>query len=233
MCGWNTQSQAKIKTFQVNFSAFEIFQNRRQIVKDFFAPLLLAVSILLTSSHASAYTVFWLSSTPEDRSDCSNVNIYACRAIDDVQASGYVMARRGQISWVQMVDRYYRERSRIFPSMRDDHVTAEIRAYQRVLAERRDAGKITESEWVFLLAKQFSVLTTRENQSQSARQQNQQMQQLRSDQASYEQQQQMNQANIEQQQMLQNQRMQQQIDQQRMQQQQMEQQQNWQRMQQR
>ena len=180
-----------------------------------------------------AYTVFWLSSIPEDRSDCSNVNVSACRAIDEIQASGYAMARRGQISWVQMVDRYYRERGRIFPNMRDDYFTAEIRAYQRVLAERKDAGKITESEWVFLLAKQFSVLTARENQSQSARRQQQEMQQLRSDQANYEQQRQMNQANIEQQQMLQNQRMQQQIDQQRMQQQQMEQQQNWQRMRQR
>lgn len=198
-----------------------------------FASLLLSAAILLTSTHALAYTVFWLSSTPEDRSDCTKVNISACRAIDEVQASGYAMARKGQISWVQMVDRYYRERSRIFPNMRDDHFTAEIRAYQRVLAERKDAGRITESEWVFLLAKQFSVLTARDNQSQSARQQQHQMQQLRSDQANYEQQRQMNQADMEQQQMLQNQRMQQQIDEQRWKQQQMEQQQNWQKMQQR
>ena len=217
----------------VNFVEFENFSDRRLIVKYYPASLILAVVILLTSSHAFAYTVFWLSSIPEDRSDCANVNVSACRAIDEVQATGYAMARRGQISWVQMVDRYYRERSRIFPNMRDDHFTAEIRAYQRVLAERKDAGKITESEWVFLLAKQFSVLTARDNQSQSARQQQQQMQQLQSDQANYEQQRQMNQANMEQQQMLQNQRMQQQIDEQRWKQQQMEQQQNWQRMQQR
>ncbi|MDO8341515.1 MAG: hypothetical protein Q7T59_06095, partial [Candidatus Woesebacteria bacterium] len=157
---------------------------------------MLATALFLTSSYAFAYTVFWLSSTPEERSHCYKVNASACRAIDDVQVSGYAMARRGQISWVQMVDRYYRERSRIFPNMRDDHVTSEIRAYQRVLAERKDAGKLTESEWVFLLSKQYSAILARENQSQSARQQQHQMQQLRSDQANFEQQQQMNQANI-------------------------------------
>lgn len=193
-------------------------------MRPYFASLIVATVLLATSAYTFAHGAFYLGATPS-QSDCTGLNLTACRALDAVEESGYAMARRGNMTWVRMVDRFYEERGRYFPNMRDDHFTAEIRAYQRVLAERKDAGKITESEWVFLLAKQFSVLTARDNQSQSARQQEQHMQQLRNDQANYEQQQ----RNMEHQQQMQ----QQQIDQQRMQQQQMEQQQNWQRMQQR
>ena len=196
-------------------------------MRSHFLAFIFSIVTALTSACAMANTVFYLSSTPEEHSDCYNVDISACRAIDGIQASGYAMARRGQMTWVQMVERYYRERSRIFPYMRDNHVTAEIRAYQRVLAERKDAGKITESEWVFLLSRQNSAIVARENQSKGIQQQQQQIQQLQNNQANFEQQQQMYQSTLEQQRQMQ----QQQIDQQRMQQQQLEQQQTWQRMQ--
>jgi len=130
--------------------------------------LLVVLAFAAIAPSALAGTVFYLGASPQ-RSNCYNVNLSACRAMDGVEASGYEMARRGQISWVAMVDRYYRERRRVFPYMRDDHVTAEIRAYQRVLAEKMDARKISEAEWVYLLVKQESELESREAQVQNSR----------------------------------------------------------------
>lgn len=193
--------------------------------------LILASGLLLASSYTSAQTHFFLSSSPQPN-DCYGYEINACRALDAIEASGYSMARSGKIKWVDMVNRFYQERNRYFPHLRDDHINAEIRSYQSLLAERKDSGKITESEWVFLLSRQYSAIVARTDQSSGyaqQRQQQQQIQQMQSDQANFEQQQRMYQSNIEQQQQLQ----QQQIDQQRIQQQQMEWQQRWQRMQQR
>lgn len=130
--------------------------------------LVIAFAILMTSSRAWADTVFYLTSSPQ-RNDCSNVSMSACQALDAVEASGYEMARRGKISWIEMVDRFYRERSRIFPYMQDSPITTEIRSYQRVLAEKKDAGRITEAEWVYLLTRQLSEIDAREAQVQNSR----------------------------------------------------------------
>lgn len=118
----------------------------------------IAFVIFMTSPRVWADAGFYLAPSPQ-RNDCYNA---ACQALDAVEASGYEMARRGKISWIEMVDRFYRERSRIFPHIRDDQITSEIRSYQRVLAEKKDAGKITEAEWVFLLTRQLSEIDARE-----------------------------------------------------------------------
>lgn len=152
--------------------------------------------------------ILTLSAIPQ-RSDCAGLNIYSCRALDSVEASGYGMARTGKMTWLSMVDRFYKERDRLFPRMHDSNETAEVRSYQRVLAERIDAGKITEAEWVFLLNKQQSVLAARDAQVQSYRnddysQQQQiqlQQQQMQMQQQQQFQQQQMQQQQFQQQQM--------------------------------
>ena len=123
--------------------------------------LLASLVLVVASSSASAQFILHLSASPQ-RSNCTGADRYACEALDSVEASGYQMARAGRITWLMMVDRFYQERSRIFPQMRDDYTTAEIRSYQRVLAERKDAGKITEAEWVFLLNRQRSALAARD-----------------------------------------------------------------------
>ena len=161
---------------------------------------------ILIVGYASAQ-VLYLSPSPQ-RSNCNESNRYACQALDSVEASGYEMARAGKMTWLSMVDRFYKERSRLFPRMQDSDETAEIRSYQRVLAERKDAGKITEAEWVFLLRKQQSILDARDAQVQSYRNENysqQQQIQLQQQQMQMQQQQQFQQQQMQQQQIQQQQ----------------------------
>ena len=127
----------------------------------------------MANTSALAQFALYLSPSPQ-RSNCSGSNIYPCEQLDSIEESGYQMARAGKITWLNMVDRFYSERSRIFPQMKDTNDGAEIRSYQRVLAERKDAGKITEAEWVFLLNRQQSALAAREMQRQQMQQQQQQ-----------------------------------------------------------
>lgn len=65
-----------------------------------------------------------------------------------------------------MVERYYRERNRLFTKIRDDRINAEIRTYQLALAERIDSGTVKESEWVNLLSDQYYKIIAREARSE-------------------------------------------------------------------
>lgn len=85
---------------------------------------------------------------------------------------GYDMARKGQISWVAMVDRFYQARNSYFPNMRDDQKVAQIRSYQRVLAEKMDARRITEAEWAYLLTKEWAEIDAREAIAEESRRPN-------------------------------------------------------------
>lgn len=75
----------------------------------------------------------------------------ACKRMDAIEAKGYELARSGKITWVKFVNTFYMERNKLFPNASDTSDTKEYISLQRVLAEQMDAGKITETQWVYIL----------------------------------------------------------------------------------
>lgn len=140
---------------------------------------LLLLTLSMASSWASAGTILILSPGPGER-DCSRIvdlKVTTCKALDAMESQWYVKARRRDISWVELVDRFYGERDSSFPNMRDDDVTTEVRAYQRELAELMDAKKITERNWTSLLREHPAQQQYQQRMQQQYQQQVQQEQQ--------------------------------------------------------
>jgi len=132
------------------------------------ASFMLAAALVLSSPYTLAQTNFFLNPSPRP-GYCEEHDIKACKALDAIEASGYSKARKGLITWVEMVDRYYQARNRYFPKNRDDHINAEIRAHQHILAKRMDAGQIKESEWFALLDNQHYAIMAREARAEFMR----------------------------------------------------------------
>lgn len=80
---------------------------------------------------------------------------YAALVLDDLEARLYRDARSGQISWVQLVDRFYSQCAALYQGYYDED-GRDLPAYQRVLAEKMDAGSIKESEWIYLQESKLS-----------------------------------------------------------------------------
>ncbi len=91
----------------------------------------------------------------------SGCNTNKCRELDAVEARGYELARAGQIKWIQLVDWFYSRRAELYPETNDQFGASELRAYQRMLAEQMDTGRLTESQWVYLIEKKNSEINTR------------------------------------------------------------------------
>jgi len=84
-----------------------------------------------------------------------------CKTLDAVEAQGYKYAREKKITWVNLVDVFYQERAKLYPNSQDNNGANEIRSYQRALAEQMDIGKLTESQWSYLIEKKTSDIDAR------------------------------------------------------------------------
>ena len=93
-------------------------------------------------------------------SGCAN-NDQRCVILDQTELTLYTKARSRSISWRQVVEQFYSERQRLFPNTNDSLGASEILAYQRVLADQMDGGKITETEWVYLIDQKWREIQTR------------------------------------------------------------------------
>lgn len=82
-----------------------------------------------------------------------------CRSLDALEARGYDLARQKKITWTRLVNSFYEGRAKLYPDSNDSSKVHEMISFQRMLAEQMDAGKITESEWAYLVEKKFSGAT--------------------------------------------------------------------------
>jgi uncharacterized protein YceK len=128
------------------------------------ASLLLTLLLMIVLSGCNSireltgtYTAPVLSNIPRS-SGCSDER---CRTLDAIEANGYEQARQGKIKWVKLVDDYYQKRTELYPNSRDDNGVNEYRAYQKVLAEQMDLGKISEAVWVYQLESKIAEIRTR------------------------------------------------------------------------
>lgn len=100
-----------------------------------------------TGELMGTYTAPVLGGSPRP-SGCSDQR---CRALDAVEAKGYELARQKKIPWVKLVNAFYQKRAELYPNSQDSYGINELKAYQRVLAEQMDVGKITEYQWAYLI----------------------------------------------------------------------------------
>ena len=84
-----------------------------------------------------------------------------CRTLDAVEEKGYELARQKKITWVKLVDVFYKKRAELYPDSNDSSGANEIRRYQRALAEQMDLGKMTESQWAYLVEKKSAEVNAR------------------------------------------------------------------------
>ena len=84
-----------------------------------------------------------------------------CKKLDALEAKGYELARQKKITWVKFVDAFYQKRAELYPGSYDRNGVNELRAYQRVLAEQMDLGKLTESQWAYLIEKKNADIRAR------------------------------------------------------------------------
>ncbi len=107
---------------------------------------------------AIGYSAPTLAGQPES-SGCA---LPACKKLDAIEAERYRQARAGKITWTNLVEDFYNERSKLFPHNTDTPGVSELKYYQRLLAEQMDAGKITESQWAYLVEKKTQELAARD-----------------------------------------------------------------------
>lgn len=91
----------------------------------------------------------------------SNCNSSNCVALDRLEAQLYDLARAKRITWVRLVDVFYQKRGELYPNTNDNYGTNELRSYQRAIAEQMDLGKITESQWAYLVEKKSGEINSR------------------------------------------------------------------------
>jgi hypothetical protein len=89
---------------------------------------------------------FTLSSQPQSSGNPDS----RAQLLDDLEARLYRDARLKQISWVQLVDKFYTRCAALYQGYYNENYR-ELPAYQRVLAEKMDARSIKESEWIYLI----------------------------------------------------------------------------------
>jgi len=130
-----------------------------------------------SSQMMGTYQAPYLASAPM-ASGCANRD-QRCLILDQTEADLYSKARSNTISWRQLVDQFYSERARQYPSSNDGYGAAELAAYQRVLADRMDRGQISETEWVYFNEQKLQEISSRSqtNAANAAIVRNQQQQQ--------------------------------------------------------
>ncbi len=78
------------------------------------------------------------------------------------ESEGFTLARSNQTTWLQFVDGYYQERTRLAPNVRETDTAHEYQSYQRMLADKLDKKQISEIEWTYQLEKKRNELVERE-----------------------------------------------------------------------
>lgn len=111
------------------------------------------------SEMMGTYSAPTLSSSPTP-SGCAGSDS-RCQTLDKLEARGYTQARQKQITWTRLVNGFYEGRAMLYPNGKDSAATREFISFQRVLAEQMDAGKITETQWAYLVDKKFTETQTR------------------------------------------------------------------------
>lgn len=102
------------------------------------------------------YTAPTLAASPRP-SGCSDPR---CRRLDEIEFNYYQQAKNKQITWLQLVDGFYQQRLQLYPNSNDAGGVRKLHAYQRMLAEQRDRGLITETQWVYLIESKVSEIST-------------------------------------------------------------------------
>lgn len=92
-------------------------------------------------------------------SDCSDAK---CRSLDEMERVGYEMIRRKEATYTRLVDGWYQARARLFPDSNDGSEIYEYKAFQRLLAEQVDAGRVSESQWTYLVERKLSEIRERQ-----------------------------------------------------------------------
>jgi len=106
---------------------------------------------------AGVYTAPTLAGSPRS-SGCSDER---CVALDSIEAKGYELARQKKITWVKLVDFFYKKRAEFYPNSDDTSGVYELKSYQRALAEQMDMGRMTESQWAYLVEKKTAEISAR------------------------------------------------------------------------
>lgn len=96
------------------------------------------------------------------RPDPGSCTTTDCQRIDAIEAEGYRRARAGTITWVRFVNAFYSERAKLFSPSLDGSRERELISFHRALAEHRDAGKISEAQWEYLIDKKYNDLNARD-----------------------------------------------------------------------
>ena len=113
----------------------------------------------------TTYTAPTLAASPRP-SGCQNPK---CRALDSVEAQGFDLARAKKIPWTRLVDVFYNRRAELYPDSDDGLGVNELKSYQRALAEQMDLGRLTESQWTYLVEKKDAEITARYRERANAR----------------------------------------------------------------
>lgn len=131
-------------------------------------PLLLAACVNLNQATSDLNTSFdqmlgtysapLLAGSPRP-SGCSDQR---CRALDELERMGYEKVRRKEITWTRLVDAFYEGRRRLYPNSSDGSAVYEYQAFQRALAEQLDAGRMTESQWAYLVERKSAEIRERQ-----------------------------------------------------------------------
>jgi hypothetical protein len=91
----------------------------------------------------------------------SGCNDPRCAVLDALEQKAYDLARQKKITWVKLVDAFYQKRAEMYPNSRDGDGANELRTYQRALAEQMDQGRITESQWAYLIERKKGDIRAR------------------------------------------------------------------------
>lgn len=103
----------------------------------------------LSGEVLGTYVAPTLAASPNP-STCGQRGDARCRQLDELEERLYSYARAELITWVYLVDNFYKERVRQFPNSADDLSVREKYSFQRMLAEQMDNKKLTEAQWVYL-----------------------------------------------------------------------------------
>lgn len=98
-------------------------------------------------------------------SPCGQRGDARCRQLDELEERLYSYARSELITWVYLVDNFYKERARQFPNSADDLSVRQKYSFQRMLAEQMDNKKLTEAQWVYLNNKKDAEINSIEIQN--------------------------------------------------------------------
>ena len=99
-----------------------------------------------TAQLAGTFTAPLLGGSP-GKSGCTLV---ACLDLEGFEQRAYGMIDDELITYVQLVDWFYQQRGVLFADSNDTQAVREVQAFQRLLAQHVDSGRVKKSEWAYL-----------------------------------------------------------------------------------